>query len=656
MEPNRPVNPRYKEYPFVKTHLLPHQLVPSDPQIPAVYLVRDGRDALVSIAHHRSDIIAPGSDFEKNLVEAIVAARGSFFGGWSCNVLEWLDRASIVIKFEDLIMNPIDCVERLRSIIDLPEPDISKLPTFNDLRSEDMPYGRGAREDLPLEEKQTWREKFFRRGRVGGWKDEMPLELHELFWELHGHAMRQIGYDDGLETGVRRERPRLGYMRRVTKFLGKKNNLQIRKTDRNKVLVEASVVMMGNNDGCERYAIELLRRLLPVAEKRNREWEFHVHLGMKCIFNILEIKDVILSRHSAGQFVYHVSDPEVSLRLKKLRMKNALGMWAFKTLPVSVVSLLKAVNSKRLQIAERGRRALGFHGYELIHLTVPQTYWATAHYDCKFMTTVHDLSHLHYPRYHIQTNVAFAEEALDFAVRKRSSFIAVSDSTRKDLLSVYGNVDPETVVTIYEGVDHEKFRPITDERRLGLVCEKYGIPPGPYLLSLSTLEPRKNIRNTIAAFLRLVNDMPELDTTFVIAGKRGWKYDDLFNDPALQSDRVVFTGFIDEEDLPVIYSGALALCYISHYEGFGLPPVEAMACGTPVIYGDNSSMPEVIADGGLPADPADIEDIKEKLKTLILSEERRSTLSLRALRNAKRFSWDKTLEDTLDAYRRAITS
>jgi hypothetical protein len=186
-------NPNYYKYPVVKTHLLPHQLVPKDPDIPAVYIVRDGRDALVSIAHHRKDIIEPGTNFRDNLRDAIMAARGSFFGGWSRNVTEWLKRASIVIRFEDLISNPVECVERIRPLIDLPEPRVDKVPTFEDLRKKTFRYG-SKRKNLLAEEK---REKFFRRGKVGSWKDEMPDELHELFWELHGDMMERLGYKKG---------------------------------------------------------------------------------------------------------------------------------------------------------------------------------------------------------------------------------------------------------------------------------------------------------------------------------------------------------------------------------------------------------------------------------------------------------------------------
>lgn len=202
------VDADYDRYAVVKTHLLPQQLVPDDPAIPAVYLVRDGRDALVSIAHHRKDIVAPGSDFEMNLQEAIIAAEGSFFGGWSHNVACWLQRAAIVIRFEELIADPIACVERLRPILDLPEPQVEKLPTFQDLKTKPMPYGSGRRHRFPLTEQAKRRQFFFRRGKVGAWREEMPYALYCLFWKRHGDIMQQLGYPqatfpDVVRMGVR---------------------------------------------------------------------------------------------------------------------------------------------------------------------------------------------------------------------------------------------------------------------------------------------------------------------------------------------------------------------------------------------------------------------------------------------------------------------
>lgn len=187
----------YKNFKVVKTHLVPVQLEPKDRSIPAVYLVRDGRDALISWAHRQVDIVSPGSEFYPTLKSGILAKKGSHWGGgWSQHVNAWLPRADIVIRFEDLITNPIENFEKLRQIMDLPEPKIENLPTFKDLQSKRMKYGSGSSEN-PEEEQNAHRKKFFRKGKVGTWKEEMPEELHELFWVHHGTAMDQMGYQDG---------------------------------------------------------------------------------------------------------------------------------------------------------------------------------------------------------------------------------------------------------------------------------------------------------------------------------------------------------------------------------------------------------------------------------------------------------------------------
>lgn len=193
-QPGIEVDKSYMEYPVVKTHLLPSQL-PEDLQgAKSVYLVRDGRDALVSIAHHRKDIIAPGSNYHRNLLEAIVAYNGSHFGGWGRNVKEWTEKADIVIRYEDLVKDPIGEVSKLSKIIDLPEPNIDNIPTFKKLKEGNAKYGSGARrinKDIPQEE---FSNKFFRRGIVGSYKDEMPLAMRLLFWSKYRKQMKALNY------------------------------------------------------------------------------------------------------------------------------------------------------------------------------------------------------------------------------------------------------------------------------------------------------------------------------------------------------------------------------------------------------------------------------------------------------------------------------
>jgi hypothetical protein len=187
----------YRDFKVCKTHLLPGKVEPRDRSIQAVLLVRDGRDALVSFAHHRANLVDPGSEYLANLKAVILSRRGSDWGAsWSRHANAWLKRTPLVIKFEELIENPIENIEKLRQFIELPKPDVDKLPTFKDLRSKRMNYGNISAK-RSKEEQDAHRQKFFRKGKAGTWKEEMPAELHELFWARHGAAMDKLGYQEG---------------------------------------------------------------------------------------------------------------------------------------------------------------------------------------------------------------------------------------------------------------------------------------------------------------------------------------------------------------------------------------------------------------------------------------------------------------------------
>lgn len=184
--------PNYLDYPVVKTHELPGQLVPGDKAIPAVYLIRDGRDALVSMARHRSNLVAPGSNYWLNLLAAICYHRnGAHYGGWSEHVRQWRQRAALVLRYEELIADPIPCLERLRSWMDLPKPRIDRLPSFQQLRDREVRFDDTSPVFFHSAEV---RRKFFRRGQAGAWQDEMPPALLGLFYLFHGRTLRRLGY------------------------------------------------------------------------------------------------------------------------------------------------------------------------------------------------------------------------------------------------------------------------------------------------------------------------------------------------------------------------------------------------------------------------------------------------------------------------------
>ena len=182
----KPLPPDYFRYEVVKTHELPENLDPRLSSRPAVYILRDGRDAIVSEAWHRKHFYEPRSRLHFNMLEAILADGESHFGGWAGNVSRWIQRADIILRFEDLVRDPLGEVEKLRSILRLPPPRIDRMPDFEKQKSGRPKYGRVQDSGRNAE--------FFRKGKSAGWKEEMPKHIERIFWRYHGEVMESCGY------------------------------------------------------------------------------------------------------------------------------------------------------------------------------------------------------------------------------------------------------------------------------------------------------------------------------------------------------------------------------------------------------------------------------------------------------------------------------
>jgi len=182
------LDPEFASFPIVKTHLLPHQLPLEYQSVKSIYLIRDGRDSSVSLAHHRKKIKKTKPNYLLNLFEVILGIGGSFPGGWSRHVNDWKNNTSITIKYEDLIKDPIGQIERLREIMELPEPQIEKLPTFQSQKKGLSKYGYGN--SVEASTKKETANNFYRRGIAGSYKDEMPKLLQLLFWLKHKKQMK----------------------------------------------------------------------------------------------------------------------------------------------------------------------------------------------------------------------------------------------------------------------------------------------------------------------------------------------------------------------------------------------------------------------------------------------------------------------------------
>lgn len=261
--------------------------------------------------------------------------------------------------------------------------------------------------------------------------------------------------------------------------------------------------------------------------------------------------------------------------------------------------------------------------------------------------TIHDTFAYVYPETHNRLDNWRYRHHLPIAAKRADAIITVSECSRRDIVRFLG-IQPERVHVTIEGV-RSGFRPLEDDATRRAVLERYGIRQ-PYILYVGGLNARKNIGRLLEAFARVQPSHPDL--ALVIAGERQWQtgeIDHVYR--RLDLARLVhFTGYVDDADLPALYSGATGFIFPSLYEGFGLPPLEAMACGTPVITSNVSSLPEVVGDAALMVDPFDVSAIAGAISRLIADPTLCDCLRERGLRRAARFTWDQAAHETLAAF------
>lgn len=265
----------------------------------------------------------------------------------------------------------------------------------------------------------------------------------------------------------------------------------------------------------------------------------------------------------------------------------------------------------------------------------------------KLIVTIHDISSILFPQWHTRYTKRWVRNRIHLAKEKADRIIVDSIHTKKDLVQTLG-VSEDLITVIYGGVG-EQFQPIKDQEILKRVKKRCRIRDK-YLLFLGTLEPRKNIPGLIRAFHKIKNRFS--DYQLVIAGKKGWKFQEIFKtvEELKLEDRVIFTGYLPEEDIPSLYSGAELFVYPTLYEGFGFPPLEDMACGTPVITSNLSSLPEVVGEAGILIDPNDIDELSQAMESVLSDENLKRELRAKGLRQAAKFSWEKCAQETLKVY------
>lgn len=267
---------------------------------------------------------------------------------------------------------------------------------------------------------------------------------------------------------------------------------------------------------------------------------------------------------------------------------------------------------------------------------------------CPLVVTVHDLSFLFFPQSFRTLNRSYLRLFTRLSVRRAQRVLAVSESTKRDLVQYYG-LSPAKVDVVYNGVN-SAFRPLPADQ-VAAFRHQTGLPDR-FMLFVGTLEPRKNVVRLIEAYARLPRERPPL----VLIGGKGWLYEQIFaRVEALNlSDQVHFAGYVLAEDLPLWYNAADLFVYPSLYEGFGLPPLEAMACGTAVITSTASSLPEVVGKAGQTVDPTDIQALATAMEQVLAARDLREQMQAEGLARAREFSWEKTAQRTVGSYRRAL--
>lgn len=261
------------------------------------------------------------------------------------------------------------------------------------------------------------------------------------------------------------------------------------------------------------------------------------------------------------------------------------------------------------------------------------------------VATIHDLGYRAFPAAHPWRSRQYLDWSTRWSAAVARRVIVPSAATARDLHAAYGT--PHEKITVVPHGYHPRFRPLAPEEivhglsRLGLTQ--------PYILVVGTLQPRKNLARTLAAFEQFcARGLPH---RLVLVGQRGWLADPIFAALTRQDSpaygRIDITGYLPDDDLPLIYNGATALAFLSLYEGFGLPALEALACGVPVLTSNTTALPEVVGDAAITVDPLDTDAIAEGLIRIVSDAPLRAELCAHGLAQARRFSWRRTAEQTL---------
>jgi glycosyltransferase involved in cell wall biosynthesis len=375
-----------------------------------------------------------------------------------------------------------------------------------------------------------------------------------------------------------------------------------------KVGIDIRVLTRGTRTGVEEYTINLLSRLLRLDQNINFKLFFNAFNKIRFDYDWARLRNV---------------------KLRELRIPNRL-----------LFTCARYLNFPKID------RLLG--GVDIFFN--PHFFNAPLSERSRKVMTFHDLSFELHPelfswRKRIWQNLLMNTKK---EARSADKIIAVSESTRQDLVDLY-KISPEKIKVIYSGVGEEFIKMSDVECRMSNVAQKYHLPKR-YILYFGTIEPRKNIIGLIKAFELLKEKNKDFRNIYlVIAGGKGWLFKDIFAaaEKSKYAKQIIFTGFVSPEDKVYLYNLAELFVYPSFFEGFGFPPLEAMACGVPTITSNTSSLPEIAGEAALMIDPYDVEELAWAIEEILSDANLSKELGRRSLARAKMFSWDKCAQETL---------
>lgn len=265
------------------------------------------------------------------------------------------------------------------------------------------------------------------------------------------------------------------------------------------------------------------------------------------------------------------------------------------------------------------------------------------------VVTLHDLGYLYHPEAHPTKARLYLDISTRWSAIQARKIIAVSQATKTDLVQHYG-IAPEKISVIYHGYDKERFQPVANSAVLQAVRQRYGLSSNRFFFYIGTLQPRKNLLRLLEAFERLIKTPEFADVKLLLGGKPGWLSKSILEKAATMPDKVLLPGYIADTDLPALYSAAAAFVFPSLYEGFGMPVLEALACGCPVVCANSSSLPEVAGEAALYHHPLDSVALEFRLRQILTEPSLTEALRQKGLAQAAKFSWEKCAAETAQLF------